>query len=63
MVTHIICLVFFGGGGVGLREGGGGVNKVHYGLCLQIDWKEMIKMTHKVIYKPKGGLTGSMHIL
>ena len=42
--------------------GGGGVNKVHYGLCVQIDWKEMIKITHEVIYKPKGGLTGSIHI-
>ena len=41
---------------------GGWVNKVHYGLCVQIDWNEMIKITHKVIYKPKGGLTGSIHI-
>ena len=40
----------------------GEVNKVHYGLCVKIDWKEMIKITHKVIYKPKGGLTGSIHI-
>ena len=42
--------------------GGGGREKVHYGLCVQIDWNEMIKITHKVIYKPKGGLTGSIHI-
>ena len=62
MIMHIIYLFilflflfFFGGGG-------GGINKVHYGLCVQIDWKEMIKITHKVIYKPKGGLTGSIHI-
>ena len=59
MIMHIIylfilLLLFF--------FGGGGVNKVHYGLSVQIDWKEMIKITHKVIYKPKGGLTGSIHI-
>ena len=59
MIMHIIYLfilfIFF-------FFGGGGVNKVHYGLCVQIDWKEMIKITHKVIYKPKGGFTGSIHI-
>ena len=57
MVMHIICLFLFWWEG-----GGGGREKVHYGLCVQIDWNEMIKITHKVIYKPKGGLTGSIHI-
>ena len=56
MIMHIIFLFIY------FFFGGGGVNKVHYGLCVQIDWQEMIKITHKVIYKPKGGLTGSIHI-
>ena len=58
MIMHIIYLFIY----FFFFLGGGGVNKVHYGLCVQIDWKEMIKITHKVIYKPKGGLTGSIHI-
>ena len=58
MIMHILFYYLF----IYFFLGGGGVNKVHYGLCVQIDWKEMIKITHKVIYKPKGGLTGSIHI-
>ena len=59
MIMHIIYLFilfiyfFFGGGG--------GKQGALWSMW-QIDWKEMIKITHKVIYKPKGGLTGSIHI-
>ena len=62
MIMHIIYLFIFTFIYLFFFLGGGGVNKVHYGLSVQIDWKEMIKITHKVIYKPKGGLTGSIHI-